>query len=553
MTAVPNASAPLLIPGFRGVVRDDADARAVYAEAAGIQRRLPRAVVVPSDAEDVVTLVRWAAATATPLIPRGSGSSMAGGAIGHGVIVDLSRLRDIGPVDATAQRVRVGPGVVLGALNAALAPSGLRFPVDPSSWSFCTLGGMASTNAAGARTVAVGSTRPWVTALDCVFADGSRALVRRGDPPPNVPPVARFLTEAAPLLRRRESERPARHPGVRKESSGYAISEWARGGEHAEDLVDLLVGSEGTLAIFVGIELTLQPVPAATASLLAAFPSLETAVDAAAAARAAGASACELLDKTFLDVAAAGPLPVEIPPGTEAVIMAEAEAASAGDAQAIVASIVAACERAGATAVRVADSADAEKKLWALRHAASPILAKLDPSLKSMQFIEDGAVPPPRLAEYVRGVRAALARQEIRGVIFGHAGDAHIHVNPLVDVRRPDWHARISALLADVTALVASLGGTVSGEHGDGRLRAPLLEEVWGREIVERFALVKDAFDPERILNPGAKVAPPEDAGIGDVKYDPSLPALTPSARHALDRVERDRAYSTFRLDLLNE
>jgi FAD/FMN-containing dehydrogenase len=478
---------------------------------------------------------------------------MAGGAIGEGVIVDLSRLDTIGPLDAGNQRITVGPGVVLGALNSGVAPAGLRFPVDPSSWSFCTLGGMASTNAAGARTVAVGSTRRWILALDCVFADGSRALVRRGDPPPNVPPVARFLADAAPILRRREAERPARHPGVRKDSSGYAISEWALGGEHGEDLVDLLVGSEGTLALFVGIELMLQPTPASTASLLAAFPSLETAVDAAGAARAAGASACELLDKTFLDVAAAGPLPVEIPAGTEAVVMAEAEAESASAASTIVAAIVAACERAGASAVRVADTADAEKKLWALRHAASPILAKLDPSLKSMQFIEDGAVPPPRLAEYVRGVRTALARQEIRGVIFGHAGDAHIHVNPLVDVRRPDWRARIAALLDEVTSLVASLGGTVSGEHGDGRLRAPLLDRVWGTEIVDRFTLVKRAFDPLEILNPGAKIARDPDAGIGDVKYDPSLPPLSPNARRALDHVEQSRAYSAFRLDLLNK
>jgi FAD/FMN-containing dehydrogenase len=233
--------------------------------------------------------------------------------------------------------------------------------------------------------------------------------------------------------------------------------------------------------------------------------------------------------------------------------MAEAEAESAAAATAIVAAIAAACEHSGASAVRVADTADAEKQLWALRHAASPILAKLDPALKSMQFIEDGAVPPPRLAEYVRGVRAALARQEIRGVIFGHAGDAHIHVNPLVDVRIPDWRSRVDALLAEVTALVASLGGTVSGEHGDGRLRAPLLEEVWGREIVERFALVKDAFDPEGVLNPGAKVTHAADAGIGDVKYDPSLPPLSPNARRALAHVERERAYSAFRLDLLKE
>ncbi|HEX8848519.1 MAG TPA: FAD-binding oxidoreductase [Gemmatimonadaceae bacterium] len=535
------------VPGFRGTIRDDAAARGAYAEAAGIQRRMPRAVAVPADADDVVALVRWAAATGTPLVPRGSGSSMAGGAIGDGVVVDLSRQRAIGGVDVAARRARVGPGVVLGALNAALAPHGLRFPVDPSSWSFCTLGGMASTNAAGARTVRVGATRPWVAALDCVFADGSRATVRRGAPPADVPALARFR-DVAGALRAAEAARPAAHAGVRKESSGYGLAAWARSG----DLVDLLVGSEGTLAIFVGLELALQPIPAATASLLAAFASLEDAVAAASEAREAGASACELLDRTFLDVAAAGPLPVEIPAGTEAVVIAEVEGESAAAATALAAEIGRACDRAGATAVRHADDAESQHRLWALRHAASPILAKLDPSLRSMQFIEDGAVPPARLPDYVRGVRAALARQGIRGVIFGHAGDAHVHVNPLVDVRLPDWRARVEALFAEVTALVASLGGTVAGEHGDGRLRAPVLREVWGDEIVDRFARVKHAFDPEGILNPGAKLPVPGEDSLGAIKYDPTLPPLDPAARSALAAVERDRSYSSFRLDLLN-
>ena len=144
---------------FRGVWRDDDAARAVYSEAAGIQRILPRAIAVPADADDVATLVRWAAETTTPLVPRGSGSSMAGGAIGDGVIVDLSRLDTIGEVDTGSRSVRVDPGAVLGAVNERALARGLRFPVDPSSWSFCTLGGMASTNAAGARTLRVGSDR----------------------------------------------------------------------------------------------------------------------------------------------------------------------------------------------------------------------------------------------------------------------------------------------------------------------------------------------------------------------------------------------------------
>ena len=532
---------------FRGVWRDDDAARAVYSEAAGIQRILPRAIAVPADADDVATLVRWAAETTTPLVPRGSGSSMAGGAIGDGVIVDLSRLDTIGEVDTGSRSVRVDPGAVLGAVNERALARGLRFPVDPSSWSFCTLGGMASTNAAGARTVRVGSTRPWIRALDCVFADGSRGEVRRGRAMPDVPLVRHFFADVAPALIAAERERPSVHDGVRKESSGYGLAAWAQSGE----LVDLLVGSEGTLALIVGLELALDPMPAATASLLASFRDLESAVAGATAAREAGASACELLDKTFLDVAAAGPLPVEIPIGTEAVLIAEVESESASAASSEAEVIARSFELAGASAVRHADTEAAQHQLWALRHAASPILAKLDPSLKSMQFVEDGAVPPARLAEYVRGVRAALERHGLRGVIFGHAGDAHMHVNPLVDVRLPDWRARVEGLLDEVTSLVSALGGTVAGEHGDGRLRAPLMPRVWSLHAIARFAALKQAFDPLGIFNPGAKVAVAAAEPLGDVKYDPALAPLPASARAALDRVERDRAYAHFRLDLL--
>ena len=532
---------------FRGVWRDDDAARAVYSEAAGIQRMLPRAIAVPADADDVATLVRWAAETTTPLVPRGSGSSMAGGAIGDGVIVDLSRLDTIGEVDAGSRSVRVGPGAVLGAVNERALARGLRFPVDPSSWSFCTLGGMASTNAAGARTVRVGSTRPWIRALDCVFADGSRGEVRRGRAMPDVPLVRHFFADVAPALIAAERERPSVHDGVRKESSGYGLAAWAQSGE----LVDLLVGSEGTLALIVGLELALDPMPAATASLLASFRDLESAVAGATAAREAGASACELLDKTFLDVAAAGPLPVEIPIGTEAVLIAEVESESASAASSEAEVIARSFKLAGASAVRHADTEAAQHQLWALRHAASPILAKLDPSLKSMQFVEDGAVPPARLAEYVRGVRAALERHGLRGVIFGHAGDAHMHVNPLVDVRLPDWRARVEGLLDEVTSLVSALGGTVAGAHGDGRLRAPLMPRVWSLHAIARFAALKQAFDPLGIFNPGAKVAVAAAEPLGDVKYDPALAPLPATARAALDRVERDRAYAHFRLDLL--
>lgn len=535
-------------PGFRGVFRTDDAARAVYSEAAGIARVLPRAVAVPSDEGDVAAVVRWAQESGTPLVPRGSGSSMPGGAIGDGVIVDLSRLREIESVNVAERTIVVQPGVLRSEVNQTVAAHGLRFPVDPSSSTFCTVGGMVSTNAAGSHSLAFGATRRWVRSLRCVFDDGTIAVVRRGaEPPRHVSAVDRFLSVAHAAIVSAEEIDRARHRGVRKESSGYGTFEYAR----SYELVDLLVGGEGTLAIVVGVELSLMPAAEATSSVLGAFASLEQAVDAAVRARENGAVACELLDRTFLDVARAGPQ--EVPADAEAVLLAEVEGLSASRAGAAAREIASLFEAAGATTVRVALDAPTETELWELRHAASPILSRLDPSLRSMQFIEDGAVPPERLADYVRGVRESLARHGIRGVIFGHAGDAHVHVNPLIDVSIGDWRDRMARVLDEVTTLVSKLGGTLAGEHGDGRLRTPLLERVWSVEVRQRFKLVKDCFDPAGIFNPGVKVPVPGERALDKIKYDPSLPPLPAPARAALARVERERAYARSRLELLDD
>ena len=253
-----------LIPpaGFRGVFRDDDDARAVYAEAAGIARAWPLAVAAPADADDLSLLVRWAASTGTPLIPRGSGSSMGGGAIGDGVIVDTSRWRHIGGADQSTRAIRVGPGALRGDVDRAARTRGLRFPVDPSSGAFCTIGGMAGTNAAGSHSMHFGAMRSWVRAIDCVFADGSRAEIRRGTPPPDDLPALRRLHAAMPRLERERARLETAHAGVIKDSSGYAVGRFLQSGE----LVDLLVGSEGTLAFFTELELDLAPAARATSS-----------------------------------------------------------------------------------------------------------------------------------------------------------------------------------------------------------------------------------------------------------------------------------------------
>jgi len=538
-------------PGFRGTFREDDLARAVYSEAAGIGRKIPSAVAVPVDAADVVALVVWAAATGTALTPRGSGSSMAGGAIGSGVVVDLSLMKHLSRIDEKARTVWVDPGVLWSTLDIAARRKGLRLPVDPSSGSFCTLGGMVATNASGARTLRHGPTRAWVNALDCVFSDGDRAIITRGEAPPTrIEAVKRLLQDAHAGIIAGDRKKPVRHHGVRKESSGYAIHEYA---EKAE-LLDLIVGSEGTLAIIVAIQFSLAPVAPATSSVLGSFPSLDAAAGAATKAAETGASACELLDRTFLAYAADGGKTNEKfrawVEGAEAILLAEVEGDTPDAAAAGAKRLAAAFSAAGASACDIALTAEAEHELWELRHAASPILAALESST-SMQFIEDGAVPLKNLAAYVKGVRSALDARHVRGVIFGHAGDAHVHVNPLVDVMQPDWRSQVSGLLDEVVALTARLGGTLTGEHGDGSLRAPLLTRVWPREAIKAFATVKKAFDPANIFNPGVKVALPGQLPLGDIKYDPALAPLPDEARAALDHLTKARDYGAFRLSLV--
>jgi len=541
------------LPGFRGYYREDELARAVYSEAAGISRAIPAAVAVPVDAEDVVVLVKWAAESGTALIPRGSGSSMAGGAVGSGVVVDLSRINHLDRIDDRNNTVWAEPGVLWSTLDVAARRKGLRLPPDPSSGKFCTLGGMVATNASGAHSLRYGSTRPWVNALDCVFSDGDRATITRGETPPKrIEAINRFMRDVHADVVSGDKRRPMFHPGVRKESSGYGIHDYARSAE----LVDLLVGSEGTLVIVVGIQFNLSPLPTATSSVLGSFASLEEAAVAATKAVEVGASACELLDRTFLAYAASGasadPKFRERTEGAAAILLAEVESYSTDSAAKAAEDLATAFRQAGAKVVDVALTPEAEQELWDLRHAASPILARLDPNLESMQFIEDGAVPPNRLADYVRGVRAALQSRGIRGVIFGHAGDAHVHVNPLVDMSRLDWREKVEGLLVDVVLLTSRLSGTLSGEHGDGRLRAPLLAETWPAAEVKLFEMVKTAFDPDEILNPGVKIPLPGQKPIADVKYDPTLPSLPFEARKALDFVAAERAYATSRLSLID-
>lgn len=474
---------------------------------------------------------------------------MAGGAVGPGVVLDLGRLTGLSPV-TSARTIAAGVGETCAAINRAVAPGGLRFPVDPSSADFCTVGGMAATNAAGARTLRFGAMRRWVAGLECVLADGSRVWIRRGAAPPSTPVLDSFAS-VAPQLRGGERASPSRHAGVRKDSAGYGLADWADSGE----LVDLLVGSEGTLAVFTGVELALDHLPGASGTILAAFGSVEAAAVAAVASAAAGVSACELLDATFLAIAREG-APLPVPAETDAVLIIEIEEDDVGAVLRVARRVMDVLRREGASQVESATDAAGIRHLWSLRHAASPILAALarEAGTISMQVIEDGAVPPARLPDYVRALRAHFVRHGFRGVLFGHAADGHVHANVLVDVAASDWQARLEALFADAVGTIVALGGTLAGEHGDGRLRAEAARALWPPATIERFETVKRAFDPDGVFNPGVKlpsgIAPPFGA---ELKDDPRTAGGDPVAARVLARVQRERAWDRPRLDLLAE
>ncbi|HEX6105986.1 MAG TPA: FAD-binding oxidoreductase [Gemmatimonadales bacterium] len=530
-------------PEFRGEFRDDVRARAAYAEAAGIYRILPAAVAVPADPADLPALVRWAAERGTTLVPRGAGSAMGGGNVGDGVVVDLTRL-PLRIALRPEERVAVtSAGATLSDLNGAADLHGLRLPPDPSSGRWATLGGMLSTNAAGARSVRYGSVRRWVRAVELVTGDGDAVTLRRGEPAPPCGALARFAADAAPAIREAAETIARRFPRTRKNSSGYALDAFLASG----DVLDLVIGAEGTLGFVTGIEWRLDPVPPHRAGLRLGLRSLDDLVPVVAALLHHDPSAVELLDRTFLDLvqdadAAAGL------GEAEAVLLVEIERA---DPDSLALSVRGAADavRGRAASVESALSVRAAERLWALRHAASPILASLPDQRRSLQVIEDACLPVERMGEYIRTVRRVAAAQGIPAVVFGHAGDGHVHVNLLPEVSRRGWERAVAAVLEEVSEAVIRLGGTPSGEHGDGRLRAGLLSRLYGEEIMELFRRVKRSFDPLGILAPGV-ILPSAEPPIGRLKVGDGAAALPDDIARALREIERSGGYARSRMEI---
>lgn len=496
--------------------------RAAYSEGAGIYRLIPQAVAVPRSVGEVRALVRWAAKQRLALVPRGAGSGMPGGNVGRGIVTDLSQgFNDIA-VDPRRRVARVGASVTGAQLAAAIQQYDLRLPPDPSSSAFATSGGFVATNAAGPRSVRYGSVRRWVEGVEIVGADGEARWVRRGGGSGD-----RFQLDAEA----RECVSLA-FPQTRKNSSAYALDAFAASG----DELDLIIGSEGTLGIVTAVEWRLDPVPPHRAGLALGFATLEALGDAVPYLLQLEPTAVELLDRTLLDFVADEH--ATMPPALAGVLLVDFERPTAAAARGAVGDAARGL-RESAVHVDTALTADELDRLWRIRRLASPALARLPETRRSLQVIEDGCVPPQRLAAYIAGLREASARYGIELAIFGHAGDGHVHVNALPDMTRPDWREALAALLNDVSALLVSLGGTASGEHGDGRLRAGLAERFLGPAAMALLREVKRAYDVDAVFNPGVIIPAPDWAPLADLKVGPEAASIPEDIAARLRAVER--------------
>ena len=506
----------------------DVRTRAAYAEGAGIYRIVPSAVAIPADVPDVVALVRWAVETRRPLIPRGAGSGMPGGNVGAGVIVDLSRGFTELTVDPHTRIARAGASVTWAQVTDAARPYGLRLPPDPSSGAFATSGGMVATNAAGPRTVRYGSVRQWIDAVEIVDAHGEPRTVKRG-----AGSTERFtLTPDTQHLISRT------YPKTRKSSSGYALDRFSESG----DELDLLIGSEGTLAFVTAVHWRLDPIPPDIASVALGFNDLSALGEAVPFLVSLNPSGVELLDATLLR---------HIPdaPAVACLLLVEFERETSAAARGVVGDAVRGLKHHAAHVETAVDRAGLEK-LWEVRRLASPALARLPPSQRSLQVIEDGCVPLDKLGDYVAGLRAAADRHGIPVAIFGHAGDGHVHVNALPDVTRKGWEEALTHLFDDVVDVLVRLRGVPAGEHGAGRLRAGVLDHFYSPGVMALFRDVKRAYDPLSILNPGVIIPAADWAPLAALKVGEDAAAIPDDIAARLRELERAAGWATPKLEL---
>jgi FAD/FMN-containing dehydrogenase/Fe-S oxidoreductase len=498
-----------------GQVRFERHDRMLYATDASIFQVEPIGVVVLDRPEAAVPLMRFCAERGLPVLPRGGGTSLAGQCVNFAVMLDFgAHCRGIRAIDPAAMTAVVEPGVTLDQLNAALATHGLLFGPDVATSSHATLGGMIGNNSAGARSLIHGRTVENLLALDVVLPDGSTMHLSEGscERDPRQRELARRLAAIVLPLR---DEIARRVPRIRRHVDGYNVDllldqldASTPGTFDRVNLATLVCGSEGTLATVTSATLRLARRPGATGLAIAGFESVPASLSRLMDMLACGPSAVELVDDVVIDTALANTeyrryvevLPKPSSGRLGAVMYVEFQGES-------IEAVRAGFDRLAAVLPGVPMQRHEDPRTlanaWKLRKAGEPLLHGVPGDRKPMTFVEDTAVDPARLAAFVDGFRAIVERHGTRAAYYAHASVGCLHIRPLVRIHDERGRAEMVSIATEVADLVSAYGGALSGEHGDGRVRTPLLERVMGRELCEGFRRVKEVFDPEGRMNPG--------------------------------------------------
>ena len=505
---------------LRGEILFDPASRGRYSTDASIYQIEPIGVVIPKGEEDIVTAIQIAGEEGIPILPRGAGTSQCGQTVGEALVLDVSKnLANTVLLDKENRRVKVQPGVVLDQLNAYLKPYGLFFPVDVSTSSRATIGGMVANNSCGARSIRYGNMVDNVHAIDAILADGSK--LQFGQIPSdyqamNIP--ARYREIATPLLelgQREAVEIAARFPNVQRRVGGYNIDALVPG-TGSQNLAHLLVGSEGTLAFSTAIELDLMPLPLNKVLGVCHFPDFYAAMDATQHIVELAPAAVELVDRTMIDLARA----IDIfRPTIERFVKGEPAALLlvefAGEVAAEqlrklgqLAELIGDLGHSNSV-VEVTDTSF-QSAIWEVRKAGLNIMMSMKGDGKPISFIEDCAVRLEDLADYTDRLTKVFQKHGTEGTWYAHASVGCLHVRPVVNLKEPQGATKMRAMAEEAFAMVREYKGSHSGEHGDGLTRSEFHLPMFGQRMVDNFSEVKKILDPDGLFNPGKIVDPPK-------------------------------------------
>ena len=503
--------------GEGGAAQVDASTRrrAEYTTDASNYRVVPRAVVFPRTAQDVEAVLGVCRELGVPLTSRGAGTSVAGNAIGPGVVLDFSRhMHRVLEIDVETQTALVEPGVILDDLQRAAAPFGLRFGPDPSTHARCTVGGMIGNDACGSHALAYGRTSHNVVALEVLDGRGRRFWT---DAPPAdlAEGLAAVAAEHLALIR-------TQFATFGRQVSGYALEnllpehqEAGAAGPAGTRLARLLTGSEGSLATMLTARVRLVRESPATTFVVLGFPDMATAADATPRLLTHRPLAVEGIDRRLTEVVRAKGRAVEGLPRGEGWLFVEVGGADQGESDEAARALVDdALAHLALDAVVVPTAAQA-RQLWRIREDGAGLAGRSPDGDPAWPGWEDAAVPPENLGAYLRAFDALMAAHGVDGLAYGHFGDGCIHVRIDFPLSQDGGTAATRAFLTEAATLVAAHGGSLSGEHGDGRARGELLPLMYDAEAITAFEQVKAVFDPDDLLNPGVIVRPrPLDADL---------------------------------------